>query len=149
MTQNLLLFTVHSQPCALPLTPVKEMLRPPPVEPIAGAPSFVLGAAIVRGAPTPIIDAGTLISGTALDLAGRLILIETDDERRVGLAVSTVLGVYPARSFDLREAPALLADTDPGVIATLGRRDNTLLSILTIGHFVPDMVWASLQERAK
>lgn len=149
MASTLLVFDVHRRACALPLGPVQETLRPLPVEPISGAPAFVLGASVVRGAPAAIIDAGRLISGVPLDTPGRWIILEIGDGRRVGLAVSSVLGVYPARLFDLREAPPLLADAEPAVIQALGRRDDALLSLLMIGRVVPEEVWAALAEAAR
>ena len=42
--------------CALPLGAVIETLRPLPLRPLAGAPAGVLGVAVVRGSPVPVID---------------------------------------------------------------------------------------------
>ena len=52
----MLLFHVGASVCALRLEDVGETMRPLPVSPLPETAAFVLGLAIVRGAPTPVID---------------------------------------------------------------------------------------------
>jgi purine-binding chemotaxis protein CheW len=47
-----LILGVQRRMCAVPLANIIETMRPLPTEAISGAPSFVLGVAIVRGIPT-------------------------------------------------------------------------------------------------
>ena len=47
---------VATRICALPVGVVIETLRPLPLEPIAGAPAFVTGPAIIRGEPVPVVE---------------------------------------------------------------------------------------------
>jgi purine-binding chemotaxis protein CheW len=61
-----LLCRIGSSIGALALKDVRETMRPLPIEPLAGTPPFVLGLAIVRGFPTPVIDAARLLSPSAL-----------------------------------------------------------------------------------
>ena len=58
-----LLCRVDTRLCALPLESIIETTRPLPIEPVAGAPDFVLGLSVVRGSAVPIVDAGRLLSG--------------------------------------------------------------------------------------
>jgi hypothetical protein len=46
-----LLCRVDTRLCALPLATVLETLRRLSIEPLAGAPAFVLGRSVIRGAP--------------------------------------------------------------------------------------------------
>src|SRR6185295_4576205 len=56
-----LVVTVQSLACALPIARVIETMRPLPVRRIERAPDIVLGAAIIRGIPTPVVDASRLL----------------------------------------------------------------------------------------
>ena len=47
--------------CALPLASVIETLRSPPVTAIGGAPEWVQGVAVIRGATVVIVDLGILL----------------------------------------------------------------------------------------
>ena len=47
--------------CAVPLAQVSEVMRPLPVEQLAGAPAGVAGLALIRGQPTPVIDLSSLL----------------------------------------------------------------------------------------
>jgi chemotaxis signal transduction protein len=53
--------TVGARQCAFPLHLVAETLRPLPIEPVAGTPSFVRGMSVIRGKPTPVVDLKALL----------------------------------------------------------------------------------------
>ncbi|HZE91839.1 MAG TPA: chemotaxis protein CheW, partial [Rhizobacter sp.] len=55
---------VQGRLCALPLSHVVETMRPLPTETIAGAPDFVCGLAVIRGAPVPVVDLARLLGAT-------------------------------------------------------------------------------------
>src|SRR5271154_5794476 len=57
-----LLCRIGSRIGALALRDVRETMRPLPIEPLTGMPAFVLGVAIVRGFPAPIVDAVRLLN---------------------------------------------------------------------------------------
>ncbi len=57
-----LLCRIAGRLCAVPLESVLETMRPGATEPLAEAPRFVLGLAIIRGEPMPVVDMGRLIS---------------------------------------------------------------------------------------
>lgn len=122
---------------AIPARFVRETMRPLPVEPLAGAPAFVTGAAIVRGRAVPVLDAAQLVSGSA-DTPRRWIAIEVRDATRAGrtviLAVHDVVGVQPLR-VEPDRAP-LLGDAAQGAIAALSSLDGELLAILRAARLV-------------
>ncbi|HEY2744390.1 MAG TPA: chemotaxis protein CheW, partial [Polyangia bacterium] len=81
---------VGARLCAVPLTHARETMRMLPIEPLAGAPPFVLGLAIIRGQAVPVIDLGALIGGGGAP--ARLITLNVG-ERSVAIAVDAVVGV--------------------------------------------------------
>jgi len=56
-----LLCHVGSFVCALPVEHVVEIMRPLPIRHLEDVPPFVLGVALVRGAPAPVVDVARLL----------------------------------------------------------------------------------------
>ncbi len=131
-----LMCLVQGRACALALRFVIEIMRPLPVVPLAGAPSFVLGVALIRGEPTPVVDAGALFTDQAGGGAGRYLHLKAG-ERRVALAVEAVIGVrrLPAR---VQELPPLLRGASPLAVSAIGTLDAELLLVLQSARLVPD-----------
>jgi purine-binding chemotaxis protein CheW len=145
MRADFLVITADHRVCALPLCAVSEVMRPLPIEPFAGTPPFVVGASIVRGRATPIVDLAALLS-SARSLARRLVTLRVDDGARViGLLVDDVLGI---RHLAIDETPALLRDVDDARVLALGRLDDALVRALELGRTVPEGVWDRLASQA-
>lgn len=138
-----LLCRVGSVRCALPLQYVEETMRPLPVEPMAGAPVFVRGLAIVRGSVVPVVDAGSLLGG-GLAQASRFVMVKARS-RRVALVVDAVEGVGQIARASLNTLPPLLRDANLEAVAAIGTLDAELLVILRSSRLVPDEMWALLQ----
>ncbi len=132
--------------CALPLECVIETTRPLPVKPVAGTADFVLGLSIIRGSAVPIVDAGRLLSG-ARSSPTRFVMLRVG-ERRVGLAVDSVLGVRSVGSVALGELPPLMRGADAEVVSAIGALDAGLLLVLSAARIVPGELLASLQKEA-
>lgn len=130
--------------CALPLDTVEETMRPLPVKPLAGVPPFVRGVAVVRGQPTPVVDAAMLLGGETSSCA-RFVRVRAGS-RPLILAVSTVTGVVNAPSSDA--LPPLLARSGNEAIDAIGVLDAELLLVLRRARLIPDHVWASLDGAA-
>lgn len=140
-----LIVGVQTRVCALPLVHVIETMRPLPVEPIAGAPPFVRGVAIVRGVPTPVVDLGAVL-GAPGGVAGRFVTLRLRD-RQVALSVDTVLGVRDFDAATLHILPPLLQEASKDFIETIGTLDDQILFVLRSGWELPDAVWQALAVR--
>ena len=123
--------------CAIPLQNVVETMRPLPAAPVADAPPFVLGLALIRGAPMPVVDLGSLLSGQ-LTSPGRLVTIRLGDQRRVALAVDQVIGVRPIPSRALEPLPPLVNAAAGEVVDAVGALDAELLLVLRETLLIPD-----------
>ena len=137
-----LICRVQRRLCALPLRHVTETMRPLPIEVVAGAPHFVLGLAMIRGAPVPVVDVARLL-GEADAPSGRWIAL-TAGSRRVALAVCEVLGVRPLPASARHALPPLLQDAGRDLVSELGRLDEALLLVLHGGHLLSEDDWTSL-----
>jgi purine-binding chemotaxis protein CheW len=132
--------------CAFPLHHVAETMRPLPIKPVAGTPSFVCGVSVIRGMPTPVIDLNALLESSQISSSyGRFVSLKLDD-RRVVIGVDSVVGLINLNSTQLGELPPLLQDVSSGLVSSFGTLDAQLLLVLRAARIVPDEVWAMLAE---
>ena len=116
-------------------------MRPLPLEPLAGVPPEVLGAAIIRGVPTPVVDVRRLLGGAA-DPPARFVTIRAG-ATTVALAVDHVVGVVAVEPAALHALPPLLSGAAAGAVAAIGRLDAELLLVLEAARLVPPELLAA------
>ncbi|HVY18715.1 MAG TPA: chemotaxis protein CheW [Bauldia sp.] len=134
-SQTFIICGVGRSLCSLPLASVVETFRPLPIEPMTGAPAFVLGLAIVRGAPMPVVDLGRLVNGES-GTPNRFVVVKTD-ERHVALAVDSVVGIRVVADTRMQSLPPLLRDADTSVVRAIGTLDSALFIVLQASRIVP------------
>lgn len=141
-TAQALIVTVGARAYAIPIRHVSETMRPLPIEPVPGAPAFVRGLSVIRGAPLPVVDLRRLLEGESPVLFGRFVTVQVD-ERRFVLAVDRVVGV---RDLALLQTlpPLLRADGGTDLVQAIGISDAQLLVVLRAARLVPEDVWGSL-----
>lgn len=139
-----LIFRVGSHRCALPLSEVVEVLRPLPVEALAGAPPGVSGLAIVRGAPIPVVDVAALLGGAG---SWTRFVIARAGERKIALAVDAVVGIRALEPSVWNELPPLVHEACSNVVDRLAALDREAVLTLTAATMVPEPVWESLSKR--
>lgn len=139
-----LIFRVGFHRCALPLSEVVEVLRPLPVEALAGAPPGVSGLAVVRGAPIPVVDVAALLGGTG---SWTRFVIARAGERKMALAVDAVLGIRALDPSVWNELPPLVHEACSGVVDRLAALDREAVLTLTAAAMVPEPVWETLSDR--
>lgn len=147
MPVPVLVFRVGSRLGGLQLACVSETMRPLDVETLPGMPEPVVGAAIIRGEPVPVVDLGRVLSGERLETPERLVTLRLSAGRSVALLVSAVLGIRQLDALD--EAPPLLRDAAGGAIDALARLDAELLTVLRQGALVPDDLWEKIDLRGE
>jgi purine-binding chemotaxis protein CheW len=121
--------------CAIPLEHVIEILRVLPIDAIAGAPRYVRGLCIIRGAAVPVVDIGLLIGDQATK-SERLVTIRTGS-RAIALAAETVVGIRAIGTETFNALPPLLRDAASETIAAVGTLDAELLFFLRTTLSVP------------
>lgn len=139
-----LLCRIGSRIGALPLRDVREVMRPLPIEPLTGTPPFVLGLAIVRGSPTPVIDAGRLLGSIGSRAPARFVSLRLG-ERSAALAVDAVLDVRSLATGTVADIPPLLREAGADLVSAIGALDTELLLVLEAARLVPESIWDALQ----
>lgn len=145
-TEPVLLVRTHAFLCAIPIEVVVETMRPLPVRPAPGAPQFVRGLAIVRGAPLPVIDLGALLGAPGELAGGRFITIRSG-LRHLVLAVDSVVGVRALNRATLATTPPLLIEALPAQVERLGALDGQTLAVLGTARLLADEVVEALTGR--
>lgn len=133
--------------CALPLDAVVETMRPLPVAPVAGAPVFVSGIAIVRGVGLPVVNTAALL-GSPESTPGRFVTVRVDEARHVVFAVEAVVGVRTFAPDSFSALPPLLASAGSELVSAIGTLDSELLVVLNRTLVVPDEVWSALAQES-
>ena len=132
---------------AVPLSAVRETMRPLTASPFPGMPSFLLGVARIRGRAVPVVDVGVLTGGEPVP-ATRWITLAASNHRQVALAVEKVIGIRMLAETELEALPPLLDGDGPQLFSAIATRDQELLLALQASHLVPEEVWDRLSEVA-
>ncbi len=141
-----LLCRAGAQRYAIPIAYVIETMRILPIEAIAGAPPYVRGLCVIRGAPVAVVDAGSLL-GDRPTRGERLVAIRAGS-RTVALVVETVEGVRTIGPDACNQLPPLLRDAATATIAAVGILDAELLLFLRTARLVPDDLQVGLAAGA-
>jgi len=147
---RLLTCRVGAKICALQLDHVVETFRPLPLERLTDLPPFVRGISMVRGRPTPVLDARTLLGSDDRQPPGRCVSLSWQARgarRAVALAVDTVLGVIELSGGRLDELPPLLRSSSGQALGAIGAVDSDLLLLLQHTRLLPEPLWGALETR--
>lgn len=139
---------VGARLCAVPLAHAVETMRPLPVAPVAGMPPYVLGLAVVRGTPTPVVHLARLIGDESSGPVSRWVTVRAD-HRVLALAVESVLGARRIDPLAMVEVPGLVGSDGARLLESVGRLDGALLVVLRTVRILPAAAWGALAARAE
>jgi len=114
--------------CALPLGQTLEVMRLLAIEPLADAPAFLRGLAVIRGAPVPVLDLARVL-GQARTTVERIVTIRAGG-RVLGLAVAEVVGVRRRDEIGPHAPVPLLRAAAQDAISSIGTLDSEVLLFL-------------------
>jgi purine-binding chemotaxis protein CheW len=148
--KRLLVCRAGAKVCGFPLEHVIETMRPLPVEPLAGMPGFVLGVALIRGRPTPVVDTCRLLGSTSERSPQRYVTLGVEPGgRSTAFALDNVLAVRDVDPRSLSALPGLFGDAPGEVVRALGALDAELFLVLEHARLLPDAVWDLLDAELR
>jgi purine-binding chemotaxis protein CheW len=115
--------------CALPIASVVETMRPLPIEPLGDAAEYVLGVAIIRGAPTIVVDTARLLGHRTSSPPRRYVVVRSGSHP-LALTFDDVIGVRRIAAASLADLPPLLREVTPHAVAKIGRTDANIVLLL-------------------
>jgi purine-binding chemotaxis protein CheW len=145
---EMLLVSAGGHACAIPVQHVRETMRALPIAAVADVPPFVLGLAVIRGKPTPVIDLNALVANEAARPTHQRFVTLALDGRSVALAVDHITGVRRVDTAQLGALPPLLQGANTERVASIGAADAHVLMVLNSARLVPEAVWSTLAVRA-
>lgn len=142
--RHVLLVRARSWTCALPIRDVVETMRALPVRAVVGAPPFVRGLAMIRGALLPVVILGALLGDEKPERGRRFVTVRVGEGRQAALEVSEVLGARHIDIAALDAMPPLLAEAMPDLVERLGSLDGQLLAVLRAASLLSEGLSAEL-----
>jgi purine-binding chemotaxis protein CheW len=131
--------------CAFPLAQVLETMRPLPIQSVANLPQFVLGVALVRGAPAPVVNLAAFFDAAAVADGARFVTVR-GSKGAIAILVESVVGVVELKQGNFHELPTLFNQLRPEAIESIGRLDSELVVVLQSARLVPDSVWETVRD---
>lgn len=141
-----LICRIGSELCALPIEHVLETMRSLPTQAIHDMPSFMLGVAIIRGAPTPVVHAASLVGAMTERSPARFVTVKLG-LRRAAFAVDDVIGIRTLDTERMADIPLLLQAVGSNLVSAIGVLDAELLIVLQSARLVPSSVWVALDQQ--
>ena len=135
---HVLIARVGTLACAIPVEHVVETMRPLPIEPLGHDSDYVRGVAVIRGAPTIVIDTASLLGDVGKPSAGarsRFVVVRAG-ARTAALIVDEVREVRQIPAAELGALPPLARAAGGGTIQAIGAVDQGLLVVLEAAKLV-------------
>lgn len=130
---------VRNRLCALPATQISEIMRPLPIERLPGAPPFLLGVAVIRGAPSPVVDLAQLLDERRSKPT--YFVATGQGDRRVALTIDGVIGVRPMPHAPSDGFPSVVESAAAGFVASVRVLGRETLVVLSSGKIMPETAW--------
>jgi len=131
--RQLVVFALGEERLALPMSAVREIVRPLPLVPVPRAPELLLGLANLRGRVLPVLDLRRLVGAAPRepDEATRVLVLEWRGSR-LGLVVDAVHRVLEAAADALETARGAAAALATGVLAGVVRDGAEVVQVLDL-----------------
>ncbi|MFI5299478.1 MAG: chemotaxis protein CheW, partial [Polyangiales bacterium] len=124
---------------AVPISCVKEILKPPPITDVPRAPADVLGVISVRGRIVTVRDLRRRLHlpEAPLSRKSRILLAELPEQpgetiERVGLYVDEVLQVYRLADAEIESAVNVLGSELAECVAGIGRQEGEMIILIDL-----------------
>ncbi|MBX3126470.1 MAG: chemotaxis protein CheW [Polyangiaceae bacterium] len=138
-SRDFLVFTLASEPYAVALEDIREILGPPPITFVPRAPREIVGVCSVRGMLVTVIDLRRLLSleEAAIGRRTRILLSAVLEEETVGLMVDEVKNVVRLSEAQIEVAGSVLGGDVSEHVAAIGRPDpDTVIVVLDVASVV-------------
>lgn len=128
-----LCFRVGPELYAVPISEIKEIIKPRELTEVPRAPSFVRGILSLRGVIVPIFDMRERLHFEPLtpDAKSRIVVVRNGEEL-CGILVDEVLQVLHLGEWAIEPPPSVLDGLDRDFVSGIGRHDGNVIVLLCL-----------------
>ncbi|NPA72744.1 MAG: chemotaxis protein CheW [Gammaproteobacteria bacterium] len=134
------LFTLENEIYGIHVKKIREVLRVGVIRDVAGTPYNVLGVINVRGVIVTVIDTRTMYNMPSKEISelSRIIIVELDDDRAVGMLVDFVMEVKDIPESKIESLSASKDNASRYIQGIAHYQDNVIILIdvdnMFMGH---------------
>lgn len=137
--QQYLTFTLSSEPYAISILCIKEIIQFGQLTEVPRMPTFIRGVINLRGAVVPVIDLSARFGRFATVVGQRncIIIVEVmtgDEKHSIGVMVDAVNAVLEIPAKEIEAAPTFGTNVRTDFIEGMGKIDGKFVIILNIQH---------------
>jgi purine-binding chemotaxis protein CheW len=131
-------FRVGEQSYALPISAVREIVRPPEITPVPQSPEHVAGVMNLRGRIVPVIDLRKRFRQAIENSPKTRVLVIALDGRLIGLLVDSASEVLKIASEEIEPSPQLFGEDNERYVTGVAKHLGRLVILLDVNKLLPE-----------
>ena len=131
-------FRVGEQSYALPISTVREIVRPPEITPVPQSPEHVAGVMNLRGRIVPVIDLRKRFRQAIENSPKTRVLVIALDGKLIGLLVDSASEVLKIVSEEIEPSPQLFGEDSERYVTGVAKHLGRLVILLDVNKLLPE-----------
>ncbi len=131
-------FRVGEQSYALPISTVREIVRPPEITPVPQSPEHVAGVMNLRGRIVPVIDLRKRFRQAIENSPKTRVLVIALDGKLIGLLVDSASEVLKIASEEIEPSPQLFGEDNERYVTGVAKHLGRLVILLDVNKLLPE-----------
>lgn len=131
-------FRVGEQSYALPISAVREIVRPPEITPVPQSPEHVAGVMNLRGRIVPVIDLRKRFRQAIENSPKTRVLVIALDGKLIGLLVDSASEVLKIASEEIEPSPQLFGEDNERYVTGVAKHLGRLVILLDVNKLLPE-----------
>lgn len=131
-------FRVGQQSYALPISAVREIVRPPEITAVPQSPAHVAGVMNLRGRIVPVVDLRRRFGQPVEPSAKNRVLVIDIHEKLMGLLVDAASEVLKVAPEAIESSPKLFGDNNESYVTGVARHCGRLVVLLDACRLLPE-----------
>lgn len=131
-TEQLVCFMVGEEEYAIPILYIKEIIKPIEYTRVPSVPDYVLGVFNLRGSVVPLIDLRIRFGTQATKMTeDTRYIVAIHEDNIAGFIIDCLTKSIRMRKDQIEQPPETLV-REKGMVAGIGKREDSILTILSI-----------------
>jgi purine-binding chemotaxis protein CheW len=131
-------FRVGQQSYALPISTVREIVRPPEITAVPQSPAHVAGVMNLRGRILPVVDLRKRFSQVTESSSKNRVLVVAADGKLIGLLVDAASEVLKVAAEAIEPSPKLFGESNERYVTGVAKHLGHLVILLDADKLLPE-----------